>query len=113
MKLETKMVLTVIVGVLSAFLLLGLSYIIFPETPVQQPPGPQPISSPQPLLNQILWAFQWIGLAAIISVSVVGAFLLINHIRKERIDKQQTEQQPESSKSPVSCTKFLLFCPKL
>jgi len=107
------MVITIVVGVLSAFLLLGLSYIIFPDTPIQQPPGPQPTSRPESLLSQILWAIQLIGLAAIISVSVVGAFLLINHIRKERIDKQQTEQQPESSKSPVSCTKFLLFCPKL
>ncbi|MDI9578596.1 MAG: hypothetical protein QM398_10745 [Thermoproteota archaeon] len=76
------MVLTVIVGVLSAFLLLGLSYIIFPETPVQQPPGPQPTSSPEPLLSQILWAIQWIGLAAIISISVVGAYLIVNRLRK-------------------------------
>jgi hypothetical protein len=91
MKPETKMVITVVVGVLSAFLLLGLSYIIFPDTPIQQPPGPQPTSSPEPLLGQILWAIQLIGLAAIISVSVFGAFLLVNHVRKERTGEQQTE----------------------
>lgn len=85
------MVVTVIVGILSAFLLLGLSYIIFPDTPIQQPPGPQPTSNPEPLLNQILWAIQWIGLAAIISVSIVGAFLLINRIIKKKTDEQLIE----------------------
>jgi nitrous oxidase accessory protein NosD len=35
----------------------------------------------QSLLNQILWAIRWIGLAAFIAIAVVGTMLLINRIR--------------------------------
>ncbi|MCW3983632.1 MAG: hypothetical protein NWE96_06505 [Candidatus Bathyarchaeota archaeon] len=81
----------VIVGVLSAFLLLGLSYIIFPDMPIQQPPGPQPTSRPESLLSQIFWAFQLIGIAAIVSLTIVGAFMVVNRIRKEKNSEQLTE----------------------
>ncbi len=91
MKLEAKMVIMVIVATLSAFLLLGLSYIIFPDKPIEQPPIPQPTSSPESLLSQILWALQWIGVAAIVSASFVGAFLLINRIIKKKTDENPTE----------------------
>jgi hypothetical protein len=78
------MAMAVIVALSSAFLLIGISYILFPDQTSQQRPTPMPISKPIPLLNQILWTIQWIGLAAIIAITIVGAMLLINRVRNKK-----------------------------
>jgi hypothetical protein len=70
----------VVLAVLLAFLLVGVSFILLPDQ-TSQPITPTPIPKPEPLLNQILWAFQWIGLAALVAISAVGAVLLINRVR--------------------------------
>jgi hypothetical protein len=78
---KTKMATAVILAILSAFLLVGVSYILFPEQTSQEPPIPMPIPKPEPLAEQIVWAIGWIGLAAGIANAVVGAMLLISQIR--------------------------------
>ena len=80
------MAITVILAILSAFLLLGISYILFPDQTLQQPPAPLPTSKPENLLNEVLWAIQWIGLAAIIAITIVGAVLLVNRVKSKKTD---------------------------
>jgi len=86
-KQKTKMAKFVILAILSAFLLLGISYILFPDQTSQQPPTPMPIPEPEPLLDQMLWTIQWIGLAALITITIVGAVLLTNRIINNRRHK--------------------------
>jgi hypothetical protein len=69
---------------LSAFLLLGVGYIFFPDETAQQQPFPLPATKPEPLIDQILWAAQWILLAAFIAIATVGAVLLINRTRNRK-----------------------------
>jgi hypothetical protein len=77
----------VIFAILLAFSLLGISYVLFPDQTSQQPPTPMPISEPEPLLNQLLWTIQWLGIAALITVSIVGAVILTKRIMSNRKPK--------------------------
>lgn len=79
---KVKMLAAIIVGTLSGFLLLGLSYVVFPEQ-TSQPPPPLPTSKAEPLINQILWAVQWIALAVLIAVVVVGVVLVASRARNK------------------------------
>jgi len=81
---KTKMAKVVILAILLAFLLVGISYLLFPDQTSQQPPTPMPISKPEPLLDQILWTIQWLGLAALITITIVGVVLLTNRIISNR-----------------------------
>lgn len=85
---KTKMATTVVLAILSAFLLVGISYILFPDQISQQPPTPMPTSKPEPLLNQVLWAIQWVGLAAIVAITIVGAILLISRVRNKKTENR-------------------------
>jgi hypothetical protein len=78
----------VILAILSAFLLVGASYILFPDQTSQEPPIPMPIPKPEPLAEQIVWALGWIGLAAGIASAVVAAMLLVSRIRTRNSPKQ-------------------------
>lgn len=84
MQQKITIAVAVILAVLSAFLLVGASFLLLPDQ-TSQPITPMPIPKPEPLLDQVLWSLQWIGLAALVAVSVVGALLLIRHIRKEKL----------------------------
>jgi hypothetical protein len=86
-KQKTKMAKFVILAILSAFLLLGISYLLFPDQTSQQP-TPTPTPKPEPLLDQMLWTIQWIGLAALITITIVGAVLLTNRIINNRRHKR-------------------------
>jgi amino acid transporter len=86
-ELKTKMAVAVILAILSAFLLVGISYLLFPDQTPQQSPIPMPTSKPEPLLDQILWAIEWIGLAALIAITIVGAVFIINRIIREKTPK--------------------------
>lgn len=86
---KMTMAAAAVLAVALAFLLLGMSYILFPEQTSQEP-TPMPIPKPEPLLDQILWAIQWIGLAAFIAITAVGALLLINRIRSKKTPKHIT-----------------------
>ncbi|MEM2081496.1 MAG: hypothetical protein QW744_04405 [Candidatus Bathyarchaeia archaeon] len=83
---KMTMAAAAVLAVALAFLLVGMSYILFPEQTSQEQ-TPMPIPKPQPLLDQILWAIQWIGLAAFIAITVVGAVLLMNRIRSKKTPK--------------------------
>jgi len=78
---KTKMATAIILAILSAFLLVGVSYILFPEQTSQEPSSPMPIPKQEPLAEQIVWAIGWISLAASIASAMVGATLLISQIR--------------------------------
>ena len=64
-------------------LLLAVTYIISPN----QKPGQLPNGTPVPsILNQILEAATWIGIAFSIAVVIIGAFLLVNRIRPKKTE---------------------------
>ncbi len=75
-----------VLAVTLAFLLVGISYILFPEQTSQQP-TPMPTSKPEPLAEQIVWAIGWIGLAACITSAIVGAMLLLNRMNRREMAK--------------------------
>jgi hypothetical protein len=77
---RVPVIVAAILAVLLAFLLLGVSYILFPNQ-TSQPIIPTPIPKPEPLLNQALWTIQWLGVAALIALSAVGALLLISRMK--------------------------------
>ena len=69
----------IVLGALLAFSLFGISYVLFPHQNPTPIPGSRPGDS---LIDQILNAFLWIGLAAVIAVMVVGVVLLANRTRE-------------------------------
>lgn len=73
---KTQMVIVVIVAILLAILLAGISCLLVPDQPNQMPP-PMPVPS---VLTQIFAAILWIGLAALIATTTVGAVFLVNQI---------------------------------
>ncbi len=81
---KMTMVAAALFAVALAFLLVGMSYLLFPYQPSQEPPIGIPIPKPEPVIDQVFWAIQWIGLAAFIAIIVVGAMLLIIRIRSKK-----------------------------
>ena len=81
---KTKMAAAVILAILLAFLLVGISYIFFANPTSQQPDSNKVIPIREPLIDQLLWAIQWIGLAALTSIAVVGTVLFINRIMSNK-----------------------------
>ncbi len=71
-------------GVLVAFLLVGLTYIVFPER------NTMPIPMPMPSVSvQIYMAIYWLVIAIIIAVLIVGTAVLIGKIRSKRSKIQE------------------------
>ncbi len=81
---KTKMAIAVVLAVFSAFLLLGLSYAVFPDEPSQPLPGPT--GNPESLLSQVIWVIQWVGFAAVVALVIVVAILLVHRVitRKQK-----------------------------
>jgi ABC-type uncharacterized transport system permease subunit len=79
---KTAMVAAVLLAVALALLLLGMSYVLFPEQPSEPPVG-VPIPKPEPLIDQLFWAIQWIGLAAFLALAAVGVMLFITRTRSK------------------------------
>ena len=79
-----KMAIAAVLAVALAFLLVGMSYLFFPAQPSQEPPIGMPLPKPEPVIDQVFWALQWIGLAAFIAITVVGSMLLITRIRSKK-----------------------------
>jgi len=52
-------IVAVLLILASAFLLFGISYILFPEQIPQQPTLSKQIPKPEQLSDQIFWAIQW------------------------------------------------------
>jgi len=82
--IKVKMLTAIVVAALLGFLMLGLSYVIFPEPTSQEPPRPMPTTSTEPFMGQILWTIQWVGLAAVIAITVALVFLLVNRAISKR-----------------------------
>lgn len=70
-----------ILAILSAFLLLGISYVLFPSYSSQQPdPGLKP--EPGYLLSELSWAILLLGLAAVVaSLVAITVFVLTRNKR--------------------------------
>jgi hypothetical protein len=79
----------VVLAVVLTFLLIGVSYVLFPEPASEGPPIPMPTSKPETLADQVFGALPWIGLAACTAGIVVGLMLLISRIRTRRMPDQQ------------------------
>ena len=77
-----KMMMTtsVLLALASAFLLAVISYVLFPV----QPSNSKPLPVMEPLSDQIVWVVQWIGLAALIAITVVGTMLIVSQIRSKK-----------------------------
>lgn len=84
---KKKNVAAALLAVASAFLLLGISYILFLDQTPQQPSISKSPLQPETLLDQIFWAIQWIGLAAVIAITAVGAILIITQIKRKKTPK--------------------------
>jgi hypothetical protein len=76
------MVASVMLALASAFLLFGISNILLLGQGSQQPTKSVP--NIEPLSDQIFWVIQWIGLAAIITVTIVGAIIFVTRIRTKK-----------------------------
>lgn len=71
-----------ILAILSAFLLLGISYVLFPSYSSQQPPDPLLKPEPGYLLSELSWAILLIGLAAVVaSLVAITVFVLTRNKR--------------------------------
>ena len=81
---KTAMAAAVLLAVALALLLIGTSYLLFPEQPSPEPPVGVPIPKPEPLIDQLFWAIQWIGLAAFLALAAVGAMLFITRTIKQK-----------------------------
>ena len=76
-----KMTIAVIAAISLGLLLVGITYILFPNQTSEQTPIPKPIPS---MSNQIFSAVLWISLAASIAITVVGAVVMVNRIRSKK-----------------------------
>lgn len=74
------MTTSVLLALASAFLLAVISYVLFPV----QPSNSKPLPVMEPLSDQIVWVVQWIGLAALIAITVVGTMLIVSQIRSKK-----------------------------
>ena len=74
----------VVLAVVLTFLLIGVSYVLFPEPASEGPPIPMPTSKPETIADQVFGALPWIGLAACTASIVVGAMLLVSKLRTRR-----------------------------
>ncbi len=72
----------VILAILCAFLLAGISYVSFPSETSQQPvPGPG--AEPGYLLSQFVWAILLVSLAALVATLITVMVLIVT--RRKRI----------------------------
>ena len=74
----------VVLAVVLTFLLIGVSYVLFPDPASEGPPIPMPTSKPETITDQVFGALPWIGLAACAASIVVGAMLLVSKLRTRR-----------------------------
>jgi uncharacterized membrane protein len=81
------MLIAMLLAVALALLLVGMSYVLFPEQSSQEPPHGVPIPKPESLVDQVFWAIQWIGLAALIALCAVGVMLLVVRIRSKKTSR--------------------------
>jgi hypothetical protein len=74
----------IVLAVVLAFLMVGVSYVLFPDPSSEGPPIPMPTSKPETIADQVFVALPWIGLAACTASIVVGAMLLISKLKTRR-----------------------------
>ena len=77
------MAAAVILAIMLSFILVGISSSLFPD---QKSPT-KVIPDQEPLLNKMLWAFQYISVIALTSIVVVGAGILTNRIISKKKPK--------------------------
>ncbi|MCW4024802.1 MAG: hypothetical protein NWF01_07190 [Candidatus Bathyarchaeota archaeon] len=78
---KTKMMMAVTLAAVSCLLIAEISYLVFPDQTSGQVPTPQPSPS---IMEQLVWAMLWLGVAALISLTIVGAVMLV----KKRIKRE-------------------------
>lgn len=81
--LKTKMMAAIILAVLSALLLAGASFILFPDKTSNGMPIPMPVPNQ---IYQLVWSLQWLGFAALVAAAVVGAILLVSKIKRKKAE---------------------------
>lgn len=86
--IKTQMALATVAAILTGLLLLGISYILTPYTLSN---GQMPLPVPS-TTYQIFIAFLWLGVAALIAVSIVGLGIVINRIKQKRTPKDYETQ---------------------
>ncbi len=84
------MLLAAIAALLLSLLLLEISYLLFPNKS-SQTPLPMPLPS---MLNQIIVAIFWIGLAAVLAIIIVATVFLINWIKIKKSCSKQIRTIP-------------------
>lgn len=78
---KTMIAAAVILAILCAFLVAGISYVSFPSEASQQPiPGPRP--KPGDLLSQFAWVILLISLAALVAALIAIMALILNRRKR-------------------------------
>jgi hypothetical protein len=72
----------IVIAVVLAFVLVGVSYVLYPDVASEEPPIPMPTSKPETLTEQIFGALPWLGVAACTASIAAGSLILINRVRK-------------------------------
>jgi hypothetical protein len=80
---KTKMLTATILAVLLALLLAEAALILFPT---EEPSKPIPMAQPKHE-TQLVWSLQWLGIATVISLLIVGAILLVNRKRHPSVSQ--------------------------
>jgi len=79
-KPKTKLAVAATLGIFLAFLLLGISYVAFPNEVFQgyHTFGFVGLS----VLDEVFWAILWLGLAAFVALVAVGVLLVVSRLRR-------------------------------
>ncbi len=84
---KARLLIAAVSAILIAFLLVGITYLVFPEQTDQMPiPVPEPSMS-----AQVFGAIFWIAITTIVAFTVVGTILIIGKIRRGKSYSTPTE----------------------
>ncbi len=109
---KTKILTSIVLAIVLAFLLFGLSSVLFPS------PEPTPMPGPEvSILDQIFSAVSWVGLAVICAVAIVGAILFASPLRDKGTENEEVNAVSSvagvlkhSTSCTVRCFRTMLQC---
>lgn len=89
MGLKRQIAIAAFLAILLAFLLAGISCVLFPSEASNGMPLPMSVAS---TFDLIAGALLWLGLAALITLTVVGAIMLTIRVRNKKTEKEETNE---------------------
>ncbi len=74
-------VIAVIFAILLALLLVGVCFVLVPNQSIQTSSDTRALPKIESISTQLFVGFQWISIAALIALSIVGVIFLVTHIK--------------------------------